>query len=90
MAIPRPTRATRNSTMKDTSVRYVRPRTTSNVVRIETAATTSGTKARNEANTKARTTRAPAAPMRVSVKTPGPFDDVPASSWSNPVRPTWS
>ena len=39
---------------------------------IETNAITSGTKARNEANTKASTTSAPSAPSTASSSTPGP------------------
>ena len=56
-------------------------------MRIETAAMTSGTSARNEAKTKIRTTSAPAAPSRVSVSTPGPDESPPADSMPYDVSP---
>ena len=67
----------------------VNPHTTRNVVRIETIAIMIGTIARNEANTKASTSRAPNPPSSASTSTPGPL---PPPLWtdsaSNPVRCT--
>src|SRR4051812_21079171 len=88
MATPSPISATRNSTMNDTCVRYVSGNSSRNDVRIDTAATTIGRKARNEANTKASTARAPTAPSSTSVNTPGPLLSEPVASASSPVTPT--
>ncbi len=76
--------------MNETSVRNVRPRTTRKVARIDTAATSNGTRARNDANTKARTASAPAPPIIVSTSTPGPELELPDASWLRPVIATWS
>ena len=76
--------------MKETSVRVVRPRITSRVVRMETAATASGTSARKEAKTRASTTSAPTAATRVSRRTPGPLLSPPDSSACRPVVATVS
>ena len=53
-----------------------------NVDRIETAATTIGTSARNDAKTKMSTSRAPAAPSSVSTSRLGPLvsPESPAAS----------
>ena len=88
MATPRPINAMRNSTTKLTSVTVVRPRTRRNVVRIETAAISSGTSARNDANTKISTASAPVAPSSVSNRTLGPEVSPPADSSPYDVRPT--
>ena len=72
MATPRPIRAIRNCTTKLTSLNVVRPSTSKNVVRIETAAIIIGTSARNDAKTKISTSSAPAAPSSVSASTLGP------------------
>ena len=56
--------------MKLTSTSPVRPSTARKVVRMATAAISSGTRARNEPNTKASTHSAPTAPTRVSTSTP--------------------
>jgi hypothetical protein len=55
---------------------------------IEAAATTSGSSARNDANTNASTASAPTPPRRVSASTPGPSDSEPTASASSPVTPT--
>ncbi len=47
---------------------------------IETNAISSGTTARNEAKTKARTRRAPNPPSSASISTPGPSESSPESS----------
>ncbi|CAM5566443.1 hypothetical protein SGLAM104S_09756 [Streptomyces glaucescens] len=52
--------------MKETSVMPVTPRTSRNVVGIAAAAISSGTIARPLAKTRASTTSAPTAPIRVS------------------------
>src|SRR3954463_6486306 len=70
MATPRPMRATRDCTIGETSVTVVSPQTTRNVVMIETTAIAIGTMARNEPNTKARTSRAPKPPSSASTSTP--------------------
>ncbi len=57
-------------------------------MRIETAATTRGMKARNDANTKSRTARAPSPPSRVSTSTLLPPVSSPTASASIPVTPT--
>jgi hypothetical protein len=57
-------------------------------VRIDTAAITSGSSARNDANTNASTASAPTAPIIVSPSTPGPLlSSLPAASGSSPVTP---
>ncbi len=61
-----------------TSVNVVSPSTSMNVVKIDTAAMSSGSSARNDANTKSSTIRAPAAASSVSTRT---LD----SSWSPPA-----
>ena len=70
----------------------VSPSSSRKVVRIETAAVKIGTKARNEANTKASTIRAPKPPTKASSRTPGPSLSLPLSSASasKPVRCTGS
>jgi hypothetical protein len=80
----------RNSTTKLTSVNVVRPSTIRNVVRIDTVAMTNGTKARNDANTKASTANAPSPPSRVSTSTLGPLLSPPPASMSYEVRPASS
>ncbi len=55
-------------------------------MRIETAAMTSGSRARNDAKTKISTTSAPAAPNSVSVRTPGPEESPPADNMPYDVR----
>ena len=57
-------------------------------MRIETAAITIGTSARNDANTKTRTASAPVAPMSVSTSTLGPSVSPPADSRPYDVSPT--
>ena len=75
--------------MNDTSIRYVRGNSSTNVARIETAATTRGRNARNDANTNASTASAPTAPSNVSPSTPGPLLlSLPAARTSSPVTPT--
>jgi len=54
MQTPRPISATRNVTMKLTSATGVRADISMNVATMAKSAITSGTNARNEANTKAR------------------------------------
>ena len=72
--------------MKLTSVTSVTPRSTRNVVRIETPATASGSTARKLAKTNASTTSAPTAPIMVSAITPLPgLAGVAFSSWRSPV-----
>ena len=87
---PSPISATRNWTMKLTSTSPVRPSTARKVVRMATAAISSGTRARNEPNTKASTSRAPMAPTSVSTSTPVPAGSSAAAvrSASRPV--TWT
>lgn len=80
MATPSPTSEMRNCTTKLTAVSSVSPSTSRNVVRIETAAMTSGTSAKNDAKTKVSTTSAPTAPSRVSTSTLGPELPPPAES----------
>ena len=63
----------RNCTTKLTSVNTVSSSTIRNVVRIETAAMSNGTRASSEAKTNARTARAPSAPSSVSSSTLGPL-----------------
>ena len=58
------------------------------VVRIETAAISSGTRARNEAKTNSSTAKAPRAPISVSASTLGPDESPPAESSSYDVSPT--
>ena len=58
--------------MKDTLVAEAKPHTSRNVVRMDPAAMASGIRARNDPNTSTSTTRAPAAPNRVSASTPPP------------------
>ena len=55
------------------------------VVTMDTAAMSSGSSARNDPNTNARTAKAPAPPMRVSKSTPGPLASPPKESSDNPV-----
>ena len=76
--------------MKLTSTSPVRPSTARKVVRMATAAISSGTRARNEPNTKASTSRAPRNPARVSTSTPVPAGSsaAVARSWSRPVTRT--
>ena len=74
--------------MNDTSVRYVIGSSMRNVVRIDTAATSIGRNARNDAKTKSRTMSAPRAPSRVSPSTPGPPVSSPTARGSIPVTPT--
>src|SRR6266487_212448 len=85
IATPRPMSATRNCTMKLTSVKVVKPRITRKVARIETAAISSGTRASSEPNTKASTASAPSPPSSVSVSTPVPPPPSLADSSSKPV-----
>src|SRR4051812_7142588 len=88
MATPSPISATRNSTMNDMSMTYVNGNNKMNVVRIEAAATTIGSNARNDANTNASTASAPTAPRRTSANTPGPPDESsPTARASSPVTP---
>ncbi len=56
-------------------------------MRIDTAAMSSGTKARNDANTNSRTSKAPAAPSSVSTKTLGPSVSPPADRSPYDVKP---
>ena len=70
--------------MKLMSMTYVSSSTMMKVVRMDTAAITSGTRARNEAKTKSSTARAPRAPSSVSARTLGAAESLPspaASSW---------
>ena len=80
MATPRPISEIRNCTTKLTSLKVVRPSTSRKVVRMETAAISSGTNARNEAKTNSSTSSAPAAPSSVSARTLGPSVSPPADS----------
>ncbi len=73
--------------MNETSVNVVRNKISSRVVRIDTAAISSGMNAISEAKTNARTMSAPAAPIRVSTRTPGPLVLLPWSSCCSPVTP---
>jgi hypothetical protein len=75
--------------MPDTSVTPVRPQTSRKLVVTETTAITSGTTARNEANTNASTTSAPIAPSSASANSPSP-PPAPVESFraSSPV--TWT
>ena len=57
-------------------------------MRIDTAAMSSGTKARNDAKTKSSTASAPVAPNSVSTSTLGPSVSPPADSRSYDVSPT--
>ena len=72
MATPRPISATRNCTISETSVTRASPPMNRKLTGIAIAAMTSGTSARNDANTNASTIRAPRAPNTVSASTPGP------------------
>ena len=91
MATPSPISAIRNWTIGDTAVSCVSPSSSRNVVRIETIAITSGTTARNEANTKVSTTSAPTPPSTASSRTPGPsLPPLSCASASKPVRRTGS
>ena len=63
-----------------TSVNVVSPSTSMNVVRIDTAAMSSGSSARNDANTNSSTSSAPAAPSSVSTRTLEPSLSPPAAS----------
>ena len=65
------------------------PSSSTNVVKIDTTAITSGTTARNEANTNTSTTSAPRPPSTASVSTPGPslLPPLSCASASKPV--TW-
>src|SRR3954470_9218406 len=85
MATPSPISATRNSTTNDTSATLVSPSRIRNVDRIETPATSSGTSASSEPNTRASTTSAPSAPNSVSTSTPGPLVSPLLPSTSSPV-----
>jgi len=71
MAMPRPISAIRNSTIVLTLVTAVRPQTSRKVVGIDTSATSRGTTARNEPNTRIRMSSAPSPVIRVSASTPG-------------------
>src|SRR5689334_8117231 len=88
MATPRPTSATRNSTMNDTLVISVIGYNNMNVNMIDAIAINNGSSARNDPNTKARTSNAPPAPSKVSPSTPGPLLLSPTASASSPVTPT--
>ena len=63
-----------------TSVNVVSTSTSMNVVRMDTAAMSSGSSARNDAKTKSSTSRAPAAPSRTSTRMPVPPLSPPAAS----------
>jgi len=76
--------------MNDTDVRYDNPRSRRNVERMATEAMSSGTKARKDAKTNARTARAPTPARRVSMRTLGPADVPPELRALIPVWPTWS
>jgi len=94
MATPSPISEIRNCTTKLTSLKVVNPSTSRKVVRIETAAISSGSRARNDANTNSSTSSAPAAPSRVSASTLGPSVSPPADNSpydvSPPSSPAWS
>ena len=70
-----------------TSLNVVSPSTSMNVVRMDTAAMSSGSSARNDANTKSSTRSAPAAPSRVSIRTLASSWSPPAASRAYEVRP---
>src|SRR5690348_15610009 len=74
--------------MNETLATYVTPSTTSSVVRIDTAAISSGTSASSDANTNASTASAPSAPNIVSANTPGPLSLPESESSCRPVRAT--
>ena len=74
--------------MNETSATYVSASTTSRVVRIDTAAISSGTNASSDANTNASTASAPRPPISVSTSTPGPLLEPPLASWLRPVNCT--
>ena len=57
------------------------------VVRIDTAAMSIGSSARNDAYTKIKTSSAPAAPNSVSTRTLGPSVSPPCDSMPYDVRP---
>src|SRR6266498_2328840 len=79
MATPRPTSATRNCTMMDTFVTYVRAQIRVNVFRIDAAAIRTGVSiAGIVPKTKSRMTSEPAPPISASVRTLGPPDVVEA------------
>ena len=70
-----------------TSLNVVSPSTSMNVVRMDTAAISSGSNARNDANTKRRTRSAPAAASKVSSRTLELSWSPPADSRPYDVRP---
>ena len=63
-------------------MKVVRPHSSRNVVMIDTIAMNIGTSARNDANTKASTARAPRPPTTASIRMPGPSASSPLSSTS--------
>ena len=75
--------------MNDTSVICVSPSSRRKVVGMATTATISGASARNEANTKMSTARAPTPPSSTSTRRLGP-DPPPVSPirYASPVTPT--
>ena len=90
MATPRPIRAMRNSTIWLTPVTSVSPPTSRNVARTEMPPMTSGSSARKLANTSARMTSAPTAPIIASSMIPVPLPEfgLPLASSCAPVTPT--
>ncbi len=73
MAIPSPTRPTRNSTITETSVTYVSSQITVKVFRIEATATIRGiATAGSVPKTNNRMTSAPSPPTAVSTRMLGP------------------
>jgi hypothetical protein len=69
-----------NWTMGEISVIAVRPHKSRNDVSTEQIAIPSGTRARNEPNTKTSTISAPTPPMTASSSTPGPSSASPEES----------
>ncbi len=90
MATPSPISAIRNSTIWLIPVSSVSPPTSRNVASTDTPPMSSGSRTRKLANTRARITRAPRAPIIASVMTPVPLDDdgLPLDSSDRPVTPT--
>src|ERR1700731_2664025 len=76
--------------MNETGVRYDSPNSNKKVVRIDTAATINGNRARKEAKTNASTANAPSPATIVSTSTLGPFVEPPELKAAMPVTPTWS
>ena len=88
MATPNPMSDTRNCTMNETSVKRARPLMMRSVDGIATMAMSSGTRARNDANTNASTRRAPTPPISTSTSRLGPLL-LPALPDSSAMPVSW-